>query len=135
MDASKPNPQPGDRLEINSNGTVLRPIVLVRLVPFHPFPSSSDRKQENTAEHFYWQGNFHGLIKGTHMWRFLPSEEEGNQGGTTFVQAEDFEGVLSLLFSKWWPKWFGGMRTSIERDFGMFNGDFKRWVEGGRDRG
>ncbi|KAH8773296.1 hypothetical protein BGZ57DRAFT_983886 [Hyaloscypha finlandica] len=118
MDASKSNPQPGDRLEINSNGTVLRPIVL-----------------ENTTEHFYWQGNFHGLLKGTHMWRFLPSEEEGNQGGTTFVQAEDFEGVLSLLFSKWWPKWLGGMRRSIERDFGMFNRDFKRWAEGGRDRG
>jgi hypothetical protein len=69
------------------------------------------------------------------MWRFLPSEEERNRGGTIFVQAEDFEGVLSLLFSKWWPKWLGGMRSSIERDFGRFNGDFKTWGEGGRDRG
>jgi hypothetical protein len=117
LDASKPLPTAGDRLEINSNGTILQPTVL-----------------EINDQHVYWQGNFHGLLKGTHMFRFLESKEGGNVGGTTLVQAEDFEGVLAFLVSEWWPKWLGGMRGHIEGEFVRFNGDLKRWAEGGRDR-
>jgi hypothetical protein len=69
------------------------------------------------------------------MFRFLESREDGNKGGTTFVQAEDFEGWLSFIFVSWWPEWLGGMRGSIQGDFVRFNGGFKGWCEEGRNRG
>ncbi|KAE9378423.1 hypothetical protein N431DRAFT_435535 [Stipitochalara longipes BDJ] len=116
--ASKPVPEVGDRLEINTGGLVIHPVVT-----------------EHTERKFYWQGNFLGLLKGTHKWEFLESREEGNEGGTTFVQAEDVEGVLSFLFARWWPWWLGGLRGGVERDFGIFNERFKGWVERGRERG
>jgi hypothetical protein len=75
------------------------------------------------------------LLKGTHKWRFLESKEAGNTGGTTFVQKEDLEGMLSLLFMRRWPTWLGGMRGSVEEDFRRFNGNFKKLAEVGRNRG
>ena len=48
------------------------------------------------------------------MFRFLESKEKGNRGGTTFVQAENFAGVLEVVLARWWPSWLGGMRGKIE---------------------
>jgi hypothetical protein len=63
------------------------------------------------------------------MWRFLESQDATNRGGTTFVQAEDFNGVLEVVFSKYWPSWLGGQRGKTEEGFRAFNQDFKGWCE------
>jgi len=131
-------PEVGDRLQIITGGMTINPIIIVRPLPHLSIPFFVElltQSQEHTASKFTWQGNFHGLLKGMHRWEFKESREEGNEGGTTFIQAEDLEGLLSVLFISWLPWWLGGMRGGVERDFGGFNAAFKEWVEGGRERG
>jgi hypothetical protein len=67
------------------------------------------------------------------MFRFLESKEKGNRGGTTFVQAENFAGVLEVVLARWWPSWLGVMRGKIEGELERFNAGFKGWCEGGRE--
>lgn len=64
-----------------------------------------------------------GLFTGEHSFRFEPSKT--NPGETTFVQAENFSGILSFLIKEG----TGFARTTRE-GFEGFNGDLKRRVEG-----
>ncbi|KAI9151436.1 hypothetical protein HJFPF1_08638 [Paramyrothecium foliicola] len=73
----------GDRLVVDMDGKVHQPIVV-----------------ENSPAAFKWEGSFFGLGSGVHQFHFTPSEE--NPGGTTFVQGEDFRGILITLSSPWW---------------------------------
>jgi hypothetical protein len=119
----KPIIETGDKLKLVSDGTTLTPTVLVR----QTFPSDNLASltpiQENSSKAFQWRGSFYGLLIGTHTFRFEPSTT--TPGATTFVQDEEFTGVLSILF-------FGGsaMRKKTQNQFDTFNSDLKAWVEG-----
>lgn len=73
---------------------------------------------------FMWDGTIPGLgfvLSGKHYFYFSPSKV--NPGGTTFIQKEDFTGLLTMI----WPgndtqKW------SIEQ-WSEFNEAFKKDIE------
>jgi hypothetical protein len=52
------------------------------------------------------------------MFRFEPSAT--TPGGTTFVQAEEFSGLLAILFSS-----NSSMRKKTQKNFETFNSDLK----------
>jgi hypothetical protein len=70
-----------------------------------------------------WRGRVPYVFTGDHSFRFQASESTA--GGTTFVNEEEFSGVLSGLMGGW--ALGGSMRTAFE----ALNGDLKKRVEGG----
>jgi hypothetical protein len=60
-------------------------------------------------------------VAGLHTFEFQPSEK--TNGGTTFVQKEEFEGVLSFLLKDWL------LGRSLVKGYNNFNGDLKKKVE------
>jgi len=78
--------------------------------------------QENTNETFQWRGSFYGLVVGHHQFYFKNSTK--TPSGTTFVQTEDFNGILAWMFG---PTQSYGKKTSAE--FKSFNEDLKARVE------
>ncbi|XDG04368.1 hypothetical protein ABKA04_003983 [Annulohypoxylon sp. FPYF3050] len=95
----------GDRLRVNMHGMAFHPTV-----------------KENSADSFQWEGALTGIIVGRHKFNFEPSKK--NPGGTTLVQVEDFEGILTFLFKQ-------GSSSSLKtiRNWDSFNADLKREIE------
>ncbi|KAH6871792.1 hypothetical protein B0T10DRAFT_568092 [Thelonectria olida] len=75
----------GDRLKVSMHGMVFRPNVA-----------------ENSTDRFTWEGSLYGILVGKHQFHFSPSQE--NPGGTTFIQTEDFTGLLTVLYRPWSKK-------------------------------
>lgn len=50
--------------------------------------------QENTPSRLKWRGSLPGIFTGDHVFEFQPSKT--TPGSTTFVQYEDFTGLLSF---------------------------------------
>lgn len=63
-----------------------------------------------------------GLFTGEHVFRFEPSET--TPGGTTFVQEENFTGILSFMYASWSP-----MAKDTKKGFAGFNVDLKARCE------
>lgn len=51
------------------------------------------------------------------------------EGGTTFVQQENFKGLLSFLMGNGWLARSVGLGENTKRDFESYNGDLKAWCE------
>ncbi|KAM0281221.1 hypothetical protein ACHAQH_003652 [Verticillium albo-atrum] len=95
----------GDRLKVNMQGFTFRPYI-----------------DANSEDVFTWVGSIPPLFWGTHHFLFKPSDE--NPGGTTFIQREDFEGILTVPFWPWrnsfkpsepWEKFNAGLKGEAER--------------------
>ncbi|KAH7322427.1 hypothetical protein B0I35DRAFT_182657 [Stachybotrys elegans] len=95
----------GDRLKVSMNGNMHHPVVV-----------------ENSPNSFQWEGSLFGLAKGVHQFHFKPSET--TPGATTFVQGEDFRGLLITLSSPWW----NGKKFDMS-PWDRFNSDLKNEVE------
>lgn len=78
--------------------------------------------QENTPERFKWEGSLPGIFTGAHVFEFRPSKT--HPGGTTFVQYEDFSGLLSFTMN---PSKKSG--TENLKGFVRFNDDVKKQAE------
>lgn len=79
----------------------------------------------NSADEFKWAGklwNIPGLFNGDHYFKFTPSTK--TPGGTTFVQGEDFSGILTFLMAEW-----SSFRASTVKGFEAFNQDLKKRCE------
>jgi hypothetical protein len=82
----------------------------------------------NTAAEFKWQGklwNLPGVFTGAHYFKFMPSTKTA--GATTFVQGEDFSGILSFMMNEGSSFW-----KSTKTGFEGFNLDLKRKCEDGK---
>ena len=86
------------------------------------------RNQSNTGSQFQWQGPpVYGVVAGLHTFEFEPSRSI--PGGTTFIQKEEYTGLLSFLMA---PSLAG---KKIMGQFDKFNVDLKTRVESlGNDR-
>lgn len=81
----------------------------------------------NSADEFKWVGklwNMPGLFTGHHYFKFMPSVKTA--GATTFVQGEDFSGILSFLMAE-----ESRFRSSTKKGFEGFNQDLKKRCESG----
>ena len=76
---------------------------------------------ENTETSFKWLGSLPYIFSGAHSFLFQPSEK--TPGHTTFVDNEDFSGLLSVLML---PSLMGG---GTKANFEKFNEDLKKRVE------
>ncbi|OKL60851.1 hypothetical protein UA08_03205 [Talaromyces atroroseus] len=94
----------GDRLRVDLGGLAFSPNVL-----------------HNEPELFIWDGNIPGIISGKHHFYFSPSET--NPGGTTFIQKEDFTGILTLF----WPR--ASTKAWSNEKWNAFNEALKKEVE------
>ncbi|KAH6669967.1 hypothetical protein B0J14DRAFT_597596 [Halenospora varia] len=78
----------------------------------------------NTPTEFRWRGpwpyKYFNLLTGYHIFKFLPAEN----GATTFVHEENFEGVLAWLMR------LDGVAKKTVLKFESFNQDLKNWIEG-----
>ncbi|KAF2786101.1 hypothetical protein K505DRAFT_260652 [Melanomma pulvis-pyrius CBS 109.77] len=106
LDSSKQpaNLKPGDKIKIVTKGMVLHPVVV-----------------ENSASSFGWRASFGGIVSGTHMFHFTPSQR--NPGGTTLTQKEDFGGLLSFLVGALFSP------AKLQIDFEANNKDLKAVAE------
>ena len=96
--------EPGDKLKVTLEGTSFSPVVL-----------------ENSESSFKWLGSLPYIFSGTHSFLFQPSKE--TPGHTTFVDNEDFSGLLSFLMLS--PLMGAGTKANFEK----FNEDLKKRVE------
>ncbi|CRK33793.1 hypothetical protein BN1708_006162 [Verticillium longisporum] len=87
-----------------------------------PARLSLTRREANKQDVFTWVGSIPPLLWGTHHFLFTPSTE--TPGGTTFVQREDFEGLLAVPFWPWrhsfkpsepWARFNAGLKREAER--------------------
>ncbi|KAI5357880.1 putative polyketide cyclase/dehydrase, START-like domain superfamily [Septoria linicola] len=95
----------GDVLITHIDKTTFEPVVLV-----------------NDSSELKWRGSIPYIFTGDHSFQFKKSET--NEGGTTFVNEENFSGALSFLMLQW------VMGASAKKSFEALNGDLKRRVEG-----
>ncbi|KAF3351529.1 hypothetical protein VD0002_g3038 [Verticillium dahliae] len=95
----------GDNLRVNMQGFTFRPHI-----------------EANKQDVFTWVGSIPPLLWGTHHFLFTPSTK--TPGGTTFVQREDFEGLLAVPFWPWrhsfkpsepWARFNAGLKREAER--------------------
>jgi hypothetical protein len=70
-----------------------------------------------------------GLFSGDHSFHFEPSEI--TPGGTTFVQNENFSGLIGGIIGENIIGNAIGLRAKTKAGFEGFNEDFKKWVESG----
>lgn len=80
---------------------------------------------ENSPGEFRWRGRMWGipgLFSGEHSFRFEPSRT--TPGATTFVQAEEFSGILSFLIADGTK-----FAKTTKAGFEGFNADLKARVE------
>ncbi|KAM0327502.1 hypothetical protein ACHAQA_005790 [Verticillium albo-atrum] len=94
----------GDQLKVNMRGFTFRPYI-----------------EANSEDGLTWVGSIPPLFWGTHYFIFAPSEE--NPGGTTFIQREDFTGLLTIPF---WP-WRNSFKPS--EPWAAFNAGLKGEAE------
>ncbi|GJC90756.1 hypothetical protein ColLi_13594 [Colletotrichum liriopes] len=94
----------GDRVKVNMRGFVFRPYI-----------------EENSDACLTWAITIPPLFYGTHFFFFAPSEE--NPGCTTFIQREDFQGLVTVPF---WP-WRNGGKPS--EPWEAFNASLKAEAE------
>ena len=87
----------------------------------------TDFLKENSPEVFTWRGGATGVFVGQHSFRFEPSKI--TPGGTTFVQEENFSGVLTFPMGKNPVAKLIGLRKKTKAGWDAFNVDFKKWVE------
>lgn len=80
--------------------------------------------KENSAERLKWRGSLPGIFTGDHVFEFQPSKR--NPGQTTFLQYEDFTGLLAFTMK---PTKESGSKNML--GFLRFNEDVKRQAEGG----
>lgn len=83
--------------------------------------------ETNSPGEFMWLGKLWGvpgLFNGHHFFRFEESKTSGNEGGTTFVQGEEFSGILTFLV-----KDGSSMHTTTKEGFEGFNKDLKAKCE------
>lgn len=78
--------------------------------------------EENSPTEFRWIGPWYGVLTGVHAFCFNPSSTTPN--GTTFVQWEEFSGLLAWYV---WPAMPGGKQTFAR--FEEFNRDLKARAE------
>jgi len=82
---------------------------------------------ENTPITFCWRGSLYGLFIGDHRFSFTGSKP--SPGQTTFIQEENFSGVLGWIMGEGvWARALG-MRESTRKNFEGFNEDLKAWSE------
>jgi hypothetical protein len=60
-------------------------------------------------------------VTGLHTFEFQPSKV--TEGGTTFVQREEFEGLMSFLLQSWL------LGRPLVKGYNGFNADLKRKVQ------
>lgn len=97
--------KPGDRLQSRISGMQVDQTV-----------------EENSLTEFRWIGPWYGILTGVHAFCFQPSSITPN--GTTFVQWEEFSGLLAWYV---WPGMPGGKQTFTH--FEEFNLDLKARAE------
>jgi hypothetical protein len=91
---------------------------------------STNNSQENSPSCFSWGGGLPlGIFSGDHSFHFEPSSE--TQGGTTFVQQEQFTGLLSFLMGEGLLARSVGAAEKTKRGFEGYNKDLKAWCESG----
>ncbi|KXS97213.1 hypothetical protein AC578_849 [Pseudocercospora eumusae] len=99
----KTSPDVGDKLKVIGEGMTFEPIVV-----------------ENSAQKFAWIGSLPYIFTGVHAYHFRHSQE--NPGNTTFVQEENFSGLLSFLM---WTS----MGSRTKAGFEKINADLKARAE------
>ncbi|KAF9876379.1 activator of hsp90 atpase 1 family protein [Colletotrichum karsti] len=105
-DAKKPSDlTKGDYVAANLKGFAFKPAMV-----------------ENTEELFKWDGSIPLLFSGQHSFYFKPSDK--TPGGTTWVQVEDFSGLLAFLMK---PV-FGFTKTTL-KNWREFDEDIKKESE------
>lgn len=70
-----------------------------------------------------------GTFNGDHAFHF--TESKTTAGGTTFIQEEQFSGVLAFIIGDGTVGKMLGFREKTREGFEGFNRDFKKWVESG----
>ncbi|KAF4993333.1 hypothetical protein FDECE_13448 [Fusarium decemcellulare] len=94
----------GDKMRVSLHGMTFHPVVI-----------------ENTPRCFTWEGSVPFIASGKHFFRFTPSTE--NPGATSFVQGEDYSGLLVTMFGSW-------IKTDEpNQNFDMFNAALKKEAE------
>lgn len=122
----------GDILGVVLPSASFKPVVLVSLL-WHlvciRWVSLVDEEgeigQSNAPEVFSWRGSIPFLFTGEHSFSFRPSTDSSNPGGTTFIHAEEFQGLMSFLVG---PTWVMGKQTRA--NYEAFNEELKGRVEG-----
>ncbi|KAL1587628.1 hypothetical protein WHR41_03639 [Cladosporium halotolerans] len=99
----------GDKVTITMEGATFSGVIL-----------------ENSERELIWRGSIYPIFCGDHFFRFQPSET--NPGSTTFVQGEEFTGLLSFLMR---PLFGWGFGTKTRSGFEKLNRDLRSRVEGG----
>lgn len=64
------------------------------------------------------------ILRSSHGQAYVSEPSTTTPGATTFVQDEEFTGVLSILFYEG-----SAMRKKTQGNFEKFNSDLKAWVE------
>ncbi|KAL8760884.1 MAG: hypothetical protein Q9184_002949 [Pyrenodesmia sp. 2 TL-2023] len=85
-------------------------------------PPARVREIKNDSSQFQWQGPpVYHVVAGLHTFEYRPSTS--TPGGTTFIQKEEYSGLLAFLMS---PSLAG---RKIMGQFEKFNTDLKMRVE------
>lgn len=71
-----------------------------------------------------------GTFNGNHAFHF--TESEITKGATTFIQEEQFSGLLAFIVGEGAIAKMIGLKEKTRNGFERFNGDLKKWVEGGK---
>ncbi|KAK1585574.1 uncharacterized protein LY79DRAFT_518511 [Colletotrichum navitas] len=95
----------GDQIQANMRGMSFKPVI-----------------KENTSDALHWVGSLPGIFTGRHEFYFKPSDV--NPGGTRFVQAEEFSGLLAFVMAPGWS-----FRDKSLAGWNEFNADLKKEVE------
>jgi hypothetical protein len=100
--------EPGEKLKCILSGMSFNPTII-----------------ENNEHVFCWRGRLFGIpgvFVGEHAFRFEPSKT--TSGGTTFIQEENFSGVLKFMISEG-----SKMEKETRTNFEGFNEDLKARCE------
>ncbi|RDW57025.1 hypothetical protein BP6252_13897 [Coleophoma cylindrospora] len=106
--------EPGTKMQVVIEVGNLEPIIL-----------------ENSPSTFSWGGRgLLGTFNGNHSFHF--TESETTKGGTTFIQEEQFSGLLAVTMGEGAIVKMIGLKEKTKKGFEGFNRDLKAWVEGGK---
>ncbi|RDW58481.1 hypothetical protein BP5796_12411 [Coleophoma crateriformis] len=86
---------------------------------------------ENSPTTFSWGGKgLLGTFNGNHAFHF--TESTTTKGATTFIQEEQFSGLLAVTMGEGVIVKMIGLKEKTRKGFETFNRDLKTWVEGGK---